>query len=692
MSVSARISLKLQRSKIKERTVSQNPAQPNSENSSNRSESASHPDPSKSVYKDEAISELTGSADEIREKKPAIEDREIVAKEQEAIQSYEERELHWYRNIYQGDQVPQYTLRAVLMGGILGMLMSISNLYTHIKLGWGFGVAITACVLSFVIWRTFMLIIPKLTQMSILESNCMQSTASAAGYSTGSTVAMAFGAYLLIEGKHLDWQICAIWTFVTAMLGVMLAVPMKRQMINKEQLPFPSGIAAAETLKSLYGGSKEAINQAYSLVVSLVLGALTGVASKGDFWWQKAMGLKLPELISFNFTLQGVKMETLKGFGFEPSLLLLAAGMIVGMRVSLSMFISALVLYCGFGPWLVNNHIIESGGKIVSLWALWTGTAIMVSSGLTAFALQWKTIVRTFQNVNTSSGLSGDAAELAQLNKMEVPLKWCLVGAIPLTLLLAGVMWISFQISLHLGIFAATMSFLLALVACRATGETDITPTGAMGKVSQLTFAVLCPGNITANLMTASVTANTAIASADLLTDLKSGYILGANPRKQFFAQLTGVLFGVVAVVPSWYLMIPTREALQKYDPPATNIWKAVAEALSKGIHSIPESAQMGIMVGLAIGFVLTLIDHFFPKLKRFTPSSMGIGLAWVMTFQNALAFMLGASVALIWKKLHTKTADIYTIPVASGAIAGESLASAFIAIISALYALNVLH
>jgi hypothetical protein len=59
----------------------------------------------------------------------------------------------WLRTVYQGDTVPQFTLRAVLMGGALGMLMSISNLYTMLKVGWAFGVAITACVLSFVIWR-----------------------------------------------------------------------------------------------------------------------------------------------------------------------------------------------------------------------------------------------------------------------------------------------------------------------------------------------------------------------------------------------------------------------------------------------------------------------------------------------------------------------------------------------------------
>jgi OPT family oligopeptide transporter len=518
----------------------------------------------------------------------------------------------------------------------------------------------------------------------------MQSAASAAGYSTGNTIGMAFGAYLLIEGKHLPWEICAIWTFVTAMLGVMLAVPMKRQMVNKEQLPFPSGTAAAETLKSLYGGSKEAVYQAYALVVALIAGVLTGVASKGEWGWQKAIGFKLPDLIPFSFSLQGIKTETLKGFGFEPSLLLIAAGMIVGMRVSFSMLLSALVLYLGFGPWLVNEHIIESGGKILSGWALWGGTAIMVSAGLTAFALQWKTILRTFQNVDAPTGLTGDAAELVALNKMEVPLKWCILGAIPLALLLAVVLYVAFKVSMHLGLVAVLMSFLLALVACRATGETDITPTGAMGKVAQLTFAVLCPGNITANLMTASATANTALASADLLTDLKSGYLLGANPKKQFFAQLSGVFFGVVAVVPAWYLMIPNKEVLESYNPPATTIWKAVAIALSRGLDSIPQSAQTAIMVGLALGFVLTLLDHFFPKHKKFIPSAMGLGLAWVMVFSNALAFFIGASIALIWKKFHAKSADIYTIPVASGAIAGESLASAFIAMYNALGAFKL--
>src|SRR5262249_19138500 len=84
-----------------------------------------------------------------------------------ADDSPDEKERYWYHNVYQGDKVKQLTFRAVMMGGILGMFMSISNLYTTLQLGWSFGVAITACVLSYVIWNGIRAISGgELTQMS----------------------------------------------------------------------------------------------------------------------------------------------------------------------------------------------------------------------------------------------------------------------------------------------------------------------------------------------------------------------------------------------------------------------------------------------------------------------------------------------------------------------------------------------
>lgn len=596
----------------------------------------------------------------------------------------------WFRNVYQGDKIPQLTLRAVLMGGILGSLMSISNLYTSIKVGWAFGVAITACVLSYVIWNSLRTVLGligiKLTPMSILENNCMQSTASAAGYSTGATVGTAFGALLLITGVHVDWKILLSWTFFTAALGVFLAVPMKRQMINHEQLPFPSGIAAAETLKSLYSEAKESVQQAYSLVAALVVGLIVGFFGKGEFEWIEKFHLKIPELLKFNISHRGIDMSKMPTFGFEPSVLLIGAGMIVGLRVSISMLIGSLILYFIVGPEMINIGEIPSPEKLTR-WSLWTGTALMVTSGLTSFALQWKTIVKAFTSVKTADGAgSGDNGH----PDIEVPMKWLAIGLIPLALGMVALEYVAFSISPPLGLLAVVMSFFLALVACRATGETDVTPIGAMGKLTQLTYAVLAPSNITTNLMAGSVTANIASSSADLLTDLKSGYLLGANPRKQFIAQFVGLFFGTAAVVPAWYLMIRDVHVMESYNAPSANMWKAVAEALSHGISYVPIHARYGLLIGGVLGILLSVADAYAPKkLKPYMPSAMGLGLSWVMGFANSLSFFLGALVAFIWSKINKRTADLFTVPVASGAVAGESLICALLAMYNAAKAVG---
>jgi uncharacterized oligopeptide transporter (OPT) family protein len=99
-------------------------------------------------------------------------------------------------------------------------------------------------------------------------------------------------------------------------------------------------------------------------------------------------------------------------------------------------------------------------------------------------------------------------------------------------------------------------------------------------------------------------------SSADLLTDLKSGYLLGANPRKQFIAQFIGVFFGTIAIVPIWFLMVPNKAALEKFAAPATRQWEAVARVLTKGIdYSSPQSAQIAILIGAIVGIMLPTIE-----------------------------------------------------------------------------------
>jgi uncharacterized oligopeptide transporter (OPT) family protein len=317
-------------------------------------------------------------------------------------------------------------------------------------------------------------------------------------------------------------------------------------------------------------------------------------------------------------------------------------------------------------------------------WGLWGGTAVMVFSSLTALALQWPTMARSFTIFRKSGATPTMSSEYAaRMSAIEVPNAWLIAGIIPIAMALVAVQIIAFHIAWWAGLIAVGMSFVLSLVACRATGETDTTPIGAMGKVMQLLFALISPGNITHNLMSAGIGANSASSSADLLTDLKSGYLLGANPRKQFIAQFIGIFFGTLAIVPAWYLMIPNEAAIQKYPLPATNMWVAVARVLSTGLESLPVTARVAILVGALIGVILPVTSHVAPKTRKFLPSAMGIGLGWVVFFSNALAFTIGAFIAWGWAMWKPKNQDTYNIPIASGLVAGESLMKAILAMLA---------
>src|SRR6185436_19257345 len=170
----------------------------------------------------------------------------------------------------------------------------------------------------------------------------------------------------------------------------------------------------------------------------------------------------------------------------------------------------------------------DLGYRNIASFSLWPGAALMVSSGLLTFGLQWRTVLRAFSGLGRAlrkdAERSGpDEAARAELDAIEVPSSWFIGGSVFATLGLVVIGVTAFQLRWWLGIVAVLLAFVLAIVACRATGETDTTPVGAMGKITQLTYGILAPANVVTNLMTASITAGAAGSSADLLTDLKSG-------------------------------------------------------------------------------------------------------------------------------------------------------------------------
>ncbi len=628
-------------------------------------------------------------------------------------------EKEWYERAYQGDDVAQLTVRAVLMGSVLGFFLAFTNLYIGLKTGWHLGVAITACILSYALWQGLLKTGVAKTPMSILENNCMQSTASAAGYSTGGTMVSAIAALLILsatpenpQGEHLAWPVLAAWTVFLAILGTVLAIPMKRNMINQERLKFPSGLAAAVTLQSLYASGAEATRKAKALAISAFVGALfppllelplvQGADGKEPlmpasfhiFDWLPALGTKTGPDGS------PVPMKPSDWtITWDNNPVMVAAGALVGLRVAIWMTVGGIILAYGAGPLGLEAAWVNPSGDTITAvtkgakaWkevGLWLGAPMMVAGGILGFAFQWRTILRAFTGfLKKGEAQSGEDV----VARTEVPNSWFVGG-----MLVAGsgvivIAWIFFEVPLLLGVLAVVLTFALALVAARATGESDITPTGAMGKIMQLTYGVLIPQSATANLMTAGITAGAASSSADLLNDLKSGYLLGANPRRQFIAQAMGIASGTVATVTGFYLLVPDATALTgvgdkppAFPAPAAQAWKAVAEVFRDGIGSMHPMHQQAIAVGLAVGAVLVVLEQVMPKAKKWLPSATGLGLGFILPFQYPLSMLAGAIIAHVWTQRDKQSAEDYLVPVSAGIIAGVSIIGVIVAAINNL-------
>jgi uncharacterized oligopeptide transporter (OPT) family protein len=613
----------------------------------------------------------------------------------------EEIERQWFEQVYKGrgDTMPQLTLRAVVMGSILGGVLSLTNLYIGLKSGWGFGVAITACILSYAIWSGLYGMGIAKTKMTILENNCMQSTASAAGYSTGTTLISAFSAYIMITGAPVPLGLTLVWIFCLAVLGVTMAIPMKRQMINIEQLRFPSGVAAAETLRALHSHGEKGMRAAKALGLAGLLAALDnfwagGLPVLGKYlnkWFHGATSghgtlnlepftsgslIEKTQALLFGQTTFALWRGRTAVFTWDA--IFVAAGAITGIRVCLSMLVSGTLCWMIYVPILQNHGLIsmKGGFREVVQWTIWGGVACMVSSGVLNFLLQWKTSLRAFRNLGKMFTRGGRGKD--PLDELEAPTQWFLIGQVVSLIAIAILAKVSFNIPYWIAALALVLSFILALVACRVTGETDTTPVGPMGQLTQMIIGGIHPGSATTTLMSANVVSSAAISSADLLTDLKSGYLLGANPRKQFLAQFSGIFIGTLVSVLAFSVIIPKDKpnvlGSDQFPAPAAQSWRAVALTMSQGTAQLHPIKRTAIVIGGAVGVFLVILPLLFPKQQKYLPSAAGVGLAWTFHWYYSFLFFLGALVGWIWKKAAPNNAEEFTYPVASGVIAGGSL------------------
>jgi len=368
---------------------------------------------------------------------------------------------------------------------------------------------------------------------------------------------------------------------------------------------------------------------------------------------------------------------------------MMGAGGLMGIRTGVSLMIGAVINYLVLVPWMIStgdipgrevNGVTQFGFLEITKWALWGGVAMMTTASLFAFFAKPRILLSAFRGLWRSRS-SGEGEDV--MRNIELPM-----GVFVIFIPLVGTLtvWLAhifFGVAIWLGAIAVPLIFVFTVIGVNSTALTSITPTGALGKLTQLTYGILAPGNIKTNLMTAGITAEVASNASNLLMNIKPGYMLGAKPRLQAIGHVLGILAGAVVAVPVFYYVFlahgPNQLTSDQYPMPAATIWRAVAELLMQGLSKLPDSARWAVVIGAVLGLVLEGV-RLWTK-GRFWLSGVGIGLATVIPFNTCFAMFLGSAffwvAERIWSKKESAVNRIIVQnqePICAGVIAGGAL------------------
>lgn len=589
----------------------------------------------------------------------------------------------------------QLTLRAIVTGFVLGSLLAPCNIYTGLKIGFSFNMSIAAALLSYAFWngRHYF---GKGERWGLLENNINQTTASAAASILSAGLVAPVPALTLLTGKSLSYPVLAFWVFTVSFAGVVTALAVRRQMLERDALPFPNGIATAETIREIYSRGAEA---AYRIKLLLGAGLISGGAKLVDGLVAKLPALAPPRSWGFaapeRAVEQGLDRVSWRALGLEvqPSLLLFGFGAIVGPRVGISLLLGTILGWVWFPPELLERGWAEpalgevSWYEVLLEWLLWPGVSLMAAAALLSFAISLGRIGWQSWQRRKGEAPSGETDPHYQRGgKWHFPRGWFLGGAAVALVASVFAQEAIFRIPLWLGTTAFLLSFVLAIVAGRVSGETGIPPIGALGKITQVTFGFLSPANTTVNLMSANVTGGAAGQCSDMLHDLKTGLLIGANLRAQVIAQLFGILAGSLAGSAAYLILIPDPQAMlltPEWPAPAVATWKAVAEVMAQGLGTLPEGSGPAVATAVAIGALLAILESTLPaRARRFVPSASSIGFALIIPPFISLAMFLGSMARVLAERIRPEWSRRYLIVLAAGLVAGESLAGIVTAVV----------
>lgn len=622
--------------------------------------------------------------------------------------------------------VREFTLRAVILGGIITLIFTAANVYLGLRVGLTFATSIPAAVISMAILRNF-------KNHTIQENNIVQTIASAAG--TLSAIIFVLPGLIMVGW----WQGFPYWTTaavcaIGGTLGVMFSIPLRRALVTGSDLPFPEGVAAAEVLKvgdthpelstgSTTGTSGLSDSDATPAPTSsdpaagakssaadaneenkqglrmIIVGALAsaGMAILG------AMKLAATEISTFFRVGSGGTMV-----GGSLSLALIGVGHLVGLSVGISMIIGLIISYGVLLP-MHTSGLLPAEGDISDVVSSTFATDVrFIGAGAMAIAAVWtllKIIGPIVKGIKESlaSSRARQAGETVALTEKDIPfpvvagvtlgsmipvgiLLWLFVKGSAITHHMSGLIILSIVYTLLVGLIVASIcGYMAGLIGA---SNSPISGVGIIVVLSAaLLIKVVVGGDADADalvaytLFTAAVVFGIATISNDNLQDLKTGQLVRATPWKQQLALVFGVIFGSIVIPPILELMLkgfgfagaPGAGADALPAPQA-----ALLSSVAKGIFG--NSLDWGLIgLGAAIGAVVIVINEILSKTGKFSLPPLAVGMGMYLPASLTLVIPIGALLGYLFNKWADKQANAERtkrmgVLMATGLIVGESL------------------
>lgn len=615
----------------------------------------------------------------------------------------------------------ELTLRGIILGTLITLVFTASNVYLGLKVGMTFASSIPAAVISMAVLRMF-------KDSSILENNIVQTQASAAGCISSIIFVMPAMVMIGYWNDFPFWQtflICA----AGGTLGVIFTIPLRYAMVVKSNLPYPEGVAAAVILKTANKNTSDGESQAKSGVKLLAFGA--GLSSIFTFC---TSGLRV---LFDGFTLTGKVGAAVFSLGTGYSFALLGAGLLIGIGGGFSLLVGTILCW-GVGVPVLTSILPNPDALAVEDFSsmIWATKLRFAGAGCIAISALWTLIVLVKPIVK---GLL-DSMELAKEAKTgqidsrntDLSFKQMIIYTVISILIICGVfykfttnidipaLWswsfiiLGTLLAVLIGfLLAASCGYMAGLIGSSSSPISGITIISVV--VISLCYLVLSGVQgmfnieggrefVTAfTLFTATVVNATACISNDNLQDLKTGQLVGASPKHQQVALIIGTIIGAFVIAPVLELLynsygFPGAMPRANMDPSlALNAPQATLMAsIAKGIFN-HHLEWTYIIIGLILGAFLIVLNLFIKKITKnkmfIAPLAVGLGIYLPSSVNVVIIIGAIASYFIVRRIKHKFTdkeeqknrlisLDSRNNLMAAGLIVGESLMGVLMAFV----------